>query len=88
QPSVGERSVVIPSPSYNAGHKESQPSPTHNRNTGAAEGCEVEPDPADAANDAADVVEKVKVVPVMLPLPVLSLNLAMLFERIIVQVAP
>ncbi|MCI63669.1 hypothetical protein A2U01_0084926, partial [Trifolium medium] len=29
-----------------AGHRESQPSPARNRNTGAAEGCEVEPDAA------------------------------------------
>ncbi|MCI62334.1 hypothetical protein A2U01_0083591, partial [Trifolium medium] len=79
---VGERSVVIPSPSYNAGHRESQPSPARNRNTGSAGGCVV-----DAAN-AADAVEEVKVVLVMLPLPVLSLNLDVLSERIIVQVAP
>ncbi|MCI78966.1 hypothetical protein A2U01_0100237, partial [Trifolium medium] len=44
QPSMGEKSVVVPSPSSNAGRKESQSSLAHNRNTGAAEGCEVEPD--------------------------------------------
>ncbi|MCI89013.1 hypothetical protein A2U01_0110301, partial [Trifolium medium] len=62
QPSVGERSVVIPSPYCNAGHRESQPSLARNRNTGAAGGCVVDPDAADAADDAADVVEEVKVV--------------------------
>ncbi|MCI55437.1 hypothetical protein A2U01_0076688, partial [Trifolium medium] len=49
QPSVGERSVVIPSPSCSASHRESQPSPAHNMNTSAAEGCKVEPDAAPAA---------------------------------------
>ncbi|MCI78203.1 hypothetical protein A2U01_0099473, partial [Trifolium medium] len=51
QPSVGEKSVVIPSSSCNAGHKESQPSAAHNLNAGAAEGCEVE---SDAAADDVD----------------------------------
>ncbi|MCI31540.1 hypothetical protein A2U01_0052752, partial [Trifolium medium] len=35
QSSVGEKSVVIPSPSYNVAHIESQPSPAQNMNTGA-----------------------------------------------------
>ncbi|MCI66782.1 hypothetical protein A2U01_0088040, partial [Trifolium medium] len=30
QPSVGEKSVVIPSPSCSAAHRESQPSPAQN----------------------------------------------------------
>ncbi|MCI47000.1 hypothetical protein A2U01_0068241, partial [Trifolium medium] len=41
---MGERNVVIPSPSCSAAHRKTQPSLAHNRNTGAAEGCEVEPD--------------------------------------------
>ncbi|MCI61152.1 hypothetical protein A2U01_0082409, partial [Trifolium medium] len=65
-PSVGERSVVIPSPSCSAAYRESQPSPTHNLNIGAAEGCDVEP-------DAADDVES-EVVVVVLLLRVLPLN--------------
>ncbi|MCI54534.1 hypothetical protein A2U01_0075784, partial [Trifolium medium] len=83
--SVGERSVVIPSLSCNAGHRESQPSLACNRNTGVAGGCVVDPD---AADDDADDVEEVKVVLVLLPMPVLSLNLTVLSERITVQVAP
>ncbi|MCI45238.1 hypothetical protein A2U01_0066477, partial [Trifolium medium] len=43
---------------------ESQPSPAHNLNTGAAEGCEVESDAADV------VVLEVVVVVVLLLLPV------------------
>ncbi|MCI94558.1 hypothetical protein A2U01_0115856, partial [Trifolium medium] len=39
--------MVIPSPSCDAAHRESQPFP-HNLNTGAAEGCKVEPDAAPA----------------------------------------
>ncbi|MCI62259.1 hypothetical protein A2U01_0083516, partial [Trifolium medium] len=66
------------------GHRESQPSPTRNRNTGAAGGCVVD---HDAAN-AADVVEEMKVVLVLLPLHVLSLNPDVLSKRITVQVAP
>ncbi|MCI87099.1 hypothetical protein A2U01_0108380, partial [Trifolium medium] len=48
QTSVGERNVVIPSSSCSAAHRESQPSPAHNLNTGAADGCKVEPDVAPA----------------------------------------
>ncbi|MCI58192.1 hypothetical protein A2U01_0079446, partial [Trifolium medium] len=44
QPSVWEKNVAIPSPSCDAAHRESLPSPAHNLNTGAAEGCKVEPD--------------------------------------------
>ncbi|MCI72354.1 hypothetical protein A2U01_0093617, partial [Trifolium medium] len=36
----------VPSPSCSAAHRESQPSPAQNLYTGAAEGCEVEPDVA------------------------------------------
>ncbi|MCI58914.1 hypothetical protein A2U01_0080169, partial [Trifolium medium] len=57
-------------PSYSAGHRESQPSPARNRNTGAAEGCEMEPD---AADDAADVEPEVVAVVLLL----LPLNLSM-----------
>ncbi|MCI88937.1 hypothetical protein A2U01_0110225, partial [Trifolium medium] len=46
QPSVGVRSVVIPSPSCSAARRESQPSPAHNQNSDAAGGCEVDPDAA------------------------------------------
>ncbi|MCI66744.1 hypothetical protein A2U01_0088002, partial [Trifolium medium] len=46
QPSVGVKSVVILNPSCSAAHKESQPSPSHNQNSGAAGGCEVDPDAA------------------------------------------
>ncbi|MCI92596.1 hypothetical protein A2U01_0113892, partial [Trifolium medium] len=49
QPSVGEKNVVIPSPFCDTAHRESQPSPAHNLNTSAAEGCRVEPDAAHAA---------------------------------------
>ncbi|MCI32473.1 hypothetical protein A2U01_0053687, partial [Trifolium medium] len=80
QPSVGERSVVIPSPSCNVGHRESQSSPARNRNTGAAGGCMMDPDAA----DAADAVEEVKVVLLL----VLPEDLTVLSERIIAQVAP
>ncbi|MCI61091.1 hypothetical protein A2U01_0082347, partial [Trifolium medium] len=38
QPSVGVKSVVVPSPSCSAAQRESQPSPAQNLNTGAAEG--------------------------------------------------
>ncbi|MCI92868.1 hypothetical protein A2U01_0114165, partial [Trifolium medium] len=48
QSSVGEKSVVVPSPSYNAAHIDSQPSLAQNPNTGADGGCEVEPDAAPA----------------------------------------
>ncbi|MCI79533.1 hypothetical protein A2U01_0100804, partial [Trifolium medium] len=67
---VGEKSVVIPSPSCSAAHRESQASLAHNLNTGAAEGCEVEP-------DAADDVETGVVAVVLLLLPVLPLNLSL-----------
>ncbi|MCI57115.1 hypothetical protein A2U01_0078366, partial [Trifolium medium] len=43
QPSVGEKSVEVSSPSYSAAHRGSQPSPAQNQNTGAAGGCKVEP---------------------------------------------
>ncbi|MCI67889.1 hypothetical protein A2U01_0089148, partial [Trifolium medium] len=46
QPSVGEKSVGVFSPSYSAAHRESQLSPAQNLNTGADEGYEVEPDAA------------------------------------------
>ncbi|MCI83852.1 hypothetical protein A2U01_0105128, partial [Trifolium medium] len=46
--SVGEKSVVVPNPSCNVAHKESQPSPAQNLNTVADGGCEVEPDAAPA----------------------------------------
>ncbi|MCI84050.1 hypothetical protein A2U01_0105326, partial [Trifolium medium] len=45
---VGEKSVVVPNPSCNAAHRESRPSPAQNLNTGANEGCEVDPDAAPA----------------------------------------
>ncbi|MCI72622.1 hypothetical protein A2U01_0093885, partial [Trifolium medium] len=35
QPSVGEKSVVVPNLSCSAAHRESQPSPAQNLNTGA-----------------------------------------------------
>ncbi|MCI64621.1 hypothetical protein A2U01_0085879, partial [Trifolium medium] len=60
------------SPSCSAAHRESQPSLAHNLNTSATEGCEVEPDAA----DAADNVEQEAVAMVLL-LPVLSLNLSL-----------
>ncbi|MCI55726.1 hypothetical protein A2U01_0076977, partial [Trifolium medium] len=72
--------------------RESQSSSARNRNIGAAGGCVVDPDAADVADDAVDddvdVVEEVKVVLVLLPLPVLSLNLDVLSERITIQVVP
>ncbi|MCI88045.1 hypothetical protein A2U01_0109331, partial [Trifolium medium] len=34
QPSAGVKSVVIPNTSCSAAHKESQPSPAHNQNSG------------------------------------------------------
>ncbi|MCI90525.1 hypothetical protein A2U01_0111817, partial [Trifolium medium] len=40
QPSVGEKNVGVPSPSYSAAHSESQPSPAQNLNTDADGGCE------------------------------------------------
>ncbi|MCI82618.1 hypothetical protein A2U01_0103892, partial [Trifolium medium] len=43
QPSMGEKSVVVPSPSCNAAHGVPQPSPAQNLNIGADGGCEVEP---------------------------------------------
>ncbi|MCI48299.1 hypothetical protein A2U01_0069542, partial [Trifolium medium] len=55
-------SVVIPSPSCSAAHRESQPSLDHNLNTGAAEGCKVESDATD------DVEPKVVAVVLLLPL--------------------
>ncbi|MCI58578.1 hypothetical protein A2U01_0079833, partial [Trifolium medium] len=55
QPSVGEKSVVIPSPPCNAAHRESQPSPAHNLNTGANGGCEEGPDAAPAVLPAVVV---------------------------------
>ncbi|MCI87968.1 hypothetical protein A2U01_0109253, partial [Trifolium medium] len=54
-----------------AAHRESQPSPAHNLNTGTAEGCRVEPDAAPAA------VLEVVVVLLLLLLPVLHLNLSL-----------
>ncbi|MCI92193.1 hypothetical protein A2U01_0113489, partial [Trifolium medium] len=48
QPSVREKSVVVPSPSCSAAHRETQPSPAQNRNTVAAGECEVELDVAPA----------------------------------------
>ncbi|MCI57124.1 hypothetical protein A2U01_0078375, partial [Trifolium medium] len=59
QPSVGEKSVLVPSPSCSAAHIESQPFRAQNRNTNAVGGCEVEP-------DAAPVVVLVEVAVVLL----------------------
>ncbi|MCI95524.1 hypothetical protein A2U01_0116822, partial [Trifolium medium] len=51
-----------------AAHRESQPSPAQNLNTGAAKGCEVEPDVAPAVVLAVVAV-------VLLLLPVLPVTL-------------
>ncbi|MCI25215.1 hypothetical protein A2U01_0046404, partial [Trifolium medium] len=55
-----------------AAHRESQPSPAQNPNTGAAKGCEVEPDAA-----LAVLLAVVVVAVVLLLLPGLPLNLSM-----------
>ncbi|MCI54492.1 hypothetical protein A2U01_0075742, partial [Trifolium medium] len=55
QPSVREKSVVVPNPSCSAAHRESQPSATHNLNNGAAGGSKVEPDAAPAVLPAVVV---------------------------------
>ncbi|MCI89029.1 hypothetical protein A2U01_0110317, partial [Trifolium medium] len=47
--------MEVPSSSYNAAHRESQPSPAQNQNTGVAEGCKVEPDAAPAVLPAVVV---------------------------------
>ncbi|MCI51637.1 hypothetical protein A2U01_0072881, partial [Trifolium medium] len=70
QLSVGKKNMVIPSPSCDVAHRESQASPSHNLNSGAAEGCKVEPDAASTA-----VLEVVAVV--LLLLHVLPLNLSL-----------
>ncbi|MCI66157.1 hypothetical protein A2U01_0087415, partial [Trifolium medium] len=59
-----EKSVVVPNPSCNAAHIKSQPSTAQNPNTGAVEGCEVEPD----ATPAVLLAEVVAVVLLLLPL--------------------
>ncbi|MCI38020.1 hypothetical protein A2U01_0059248, partial [Trifolium medium] len=68
QPSVGDSSVVIPNPSCSAAHKESQSSPTHNLNSGAAGGCEMDPDVAVLLAVVVAVV-LLPVLPVTLSLP-------------------
>ncbi|MCI65277.1 hypothetical protein A2U01_0086535, partial [Trifolium medium] len=67
-------SVVIPSPSCNAAHRESQPSQAQNLNTGADGGCEVEPNAAPAVLPAVVVV-------VVLLLPVLHVTPSLPSER-------
>ncbi|MCI84255.1 hypothetical protein A2U01_0105531, partial [Trifolium medium] len=73
--SVGEKSVVVPNPSCNAAHRESQPSPAQNLYTGAAGGCEVEPDATPAV--VLVVVLVVVVAVVLLLLPVLPIDLSL-----------
>ncbi|MCI71561.1 hypothetical protein A2U01_0092824, partial [Trifolium medium] len=75
QPSVGEKIVEVPSPSYNAAHRGSQPSLAHNLNTGADGGCEVEPD------DALAVLLAVVVAVVPLLLPVLPVTPSLPSEK-------
>ncbi|MCI91271.1 hypothetical protein A2U01_0112565, partial [Trifolium medium] len=50
------RSVVIPNPSCSAARRESQPSSAHNQNSGAAGGCEVDPNAAVLPAVVVDVV--------------------------------
>ncbi|MCI51767.1 hypothetical protein A2U01_0073011, partial [Trifolium medium] len=66
QPSVGEKSVVVPNPSCNASHINSQPSPVQSLYTGAAGRCEVEPDAAAAVALVVAVVLLLSVLPVTL----------------------